>query len=351
VFVLVQVSVCLAGTDTVLGTAGKFRSLKVENCGKPFAAQKEGACDPAPVSDALTATEKIVAHLARAERLVSLMRFQQARQAVDEALTLDPESVSALKFSTRLALFMGDNDTAWRHINAAIKIKPDDSDLLATRAEMHWGHQETVIALQDAAMAIRLNPKNTDAFRIRGRIFMVAGQLDQALTDWNAALALEPDFDLVRLFRAQTNLRLGNFNAAIDDASIILAQKPRDISALEVRAFAYGAEGKLDQAVEDLDGLLDERAGGAARDRMLRPMLLQRMILLFRLDREDEGRRDMEALLSGGGTSGVLQMQLFLRKNGYPDVQIDGRRSERLEHAILACTSNPSCLQALSQRI
>jgi hypothetical protein len=31
-------------------------------------------------------------------------------------------------------------------------------------------------------------------------------------------------------------------------------------------------------------------------------------------------------------------MQLFLRKSGYPDVALDGRRSERLEQSILACT-------------
>lgn len=343
-----------ASASNNMGTAGLYRSLPMTNCGQPILAQMEGACDPPPVDTNLAIADQVQAHLGRAERLLLLMRMQQAREAADRALELEPGNFAVLKFRARLALNMWDDSIAWHDINAALKIMPDDSDLLATKAELRWRRQEIELALEDAAAAINLNPKNADAFRSRGRMLMQMGRTTEALHDWNAALALEPDLKLARLFRAQTYLRMANFNAAIEDASTILRDNPADMSGLQVRAYAYGAVGKLAEAAGDLTTLLGKPGDGRASpagNGTFRPLLLQRMIIFVKLGREREAEQDIDMLLSGGGKPGVLQLQLFLRQNGFPEVQLDGQRSTALDQALRACVTQQTCLRGLSERI
>src|SRR5215213_7274612 len=86
-----------------LGTAGRYRFLPVVNCGQPYLAQSEGACDPPPVTESLSPAEKVQAHLDRAQRLLLLLRMPQARMAADQAVELNPLNVPALKFRARLA--------------------------------------------------------------------------------------------------------------------------------------------------------------------------------------------------------------------------------------------------------
>jgi tetratricopeptide (TPR) repeat protein len=344
----------LAKDSPKLGTAGSYRGFAVQNCEKGFEQQMRGACDPPPVDTTQSTADQIQEHLDRAQRLLLMFRSKQAREAGDQAIALDPNNLSALKFRSRLAMYIGDSDIAWRDANAAVKIKPDDSDALATRGELRWQRQDLGLALLDLGEAIKANPKNADAYRIRGRALMIAGREEEALADWNAALALEPDFDLARLFRSQTYLRMRNFKAAVDDTSILIDADQQRSSALQVRAIAYAALDNPSKAVEDLTLLIGDprtQTPLPAANPTLRPLLLQRMILLFKLDREDDARKDLTALLERGGKQGVLQIQLFLRQNGYPDVEIDGRNNERLQQAIFACTSNPACLKALTQRI
>lgn len=351
--------VSIAGTAAAeapikMGTAGLYRGVPATNCGQPVDAQMQGACDPPPVSESLPLAEKVQAHIVRAEQLITLIRMPQAGAAADQAVTLDPNNFAALKFRARLALNNWDDDTAWRDVNAALAIEADDSDLLATKAELRWRRQEQELAVQDATAAVKADPKNADAYRIRGRFLMIMNRTGDALADWNTALDLEPDLTLVRLFRSQTLLRMGYFSAAANDASVILKEDPHDRSALVVRATAYRAIGKLAEAVDDLDALLG-KPGDAMRspaaDPVHRPLLLQRMVISVKLGRKVEAQRDLEMLLNGGGKQGVLQLQLYLRQNGFSDLPISGERSERMDDALRTCIAEEACLRGVIQRI
>src|SRR5215204_3247926 len=178
---VVPAAASFAANITELGTAGSYRSYPLANCGQPYSAKIQGACDPPPVNDALSPGKKIQGHLERAQRLLLLARMPQARIAADQAIELDPRNVPALKFRARLALNMQDSETAWHDVNAALKRAPTDSDLLATKAELRSLRQEKGLALQDATAAVQADPKNTDALYLRARMLKQADQLDAAM--------------------------------------------------------------------------------------------------------------------------------------------------------------------------
>jgi len=339
-----------------LGTAGPFRSVGWGRCETGVQAQFTGACDPPPVEESLPAAKRSQAHYERAIRLLSLVRMEQARRAVDAAIASDPNNVLALKLRARMNI-PGDGGAALADINAALILAPTDSDLLATRATLVCGRCDKNAPLRDANEAVRQNDRNADALWIRARILAELGQLPAADEDLSRALEIEPDYARARLLRAQFRMRLGRLKEAAEDADRIIdggGGNGGGASALQVRALARAGLGDWSGAVADLTAILG--APGApttASPRMayFNELYIQRAIALVRLGREPEAMLDFEAVIGLGGRPSILRMQVYLRGNGFPDVPLDGQRSQVLDDAVKACFVNDACGRGIAQRI
>jgi len=56
----------------------------------------------------------------------------------------------------------------------------------------------------------------------------------------------------------------------------------------------------------------------------------------------------LESIVRFGGARAVLQMQVYLRSHGFPDVKLDGVRSDQLDDALQACFINDACGRGIS---
>lgn len=351
--VAAAVPVMPAAAKDTLGTAGRFRSIHVQGCGKPMLAQLRGACDPPPVdAKLLTVTEQVQAHIARAKTLMLMMRMPQARQAADRALALDPNDLAALTFRARLALMMMDNRTALRDVNAALKVAPSDADLLATRAEIWFDRTLYDLALPDANAAVEAEPTDVDALCIRGRILINLERPKDARADFDQATKLEPSYGRAWLFRANADLHLGDYITAVTDANEALRQNPGDLSAMETRATARFGLGQLQKAADDLTLILG-KPGDKSHPPPTSPgeqrLILQRVIIFITLGRDEEAQKDLDMMLLAGRTRAVLRLQLYLRRNGFPDVRITGKRSARFNDALHGCFLQRECWHGLTR--
>ena len=63
---------------------------------------------------------------------------------------------------------------------------------------------------------------------------------------------------------------------------------------------------------------------------------MKRAMLLNRFGRGDEAMADISAALGSGGKPAIVRLQLFLRRNEFPEVPIDGVRSEKLDQSLKA---------------
>lgn len=332
-----------------LGTAGRFRVFGWANCGKPILEQMQGSCDPAPVADNLPAPLRAEAHLKRAMALVSFLRMEQAAAAVGEALKTDPTYADALVFRARLSLSQMHADAAIRDLNGGLYLAPGNPFLLATRAEYLLDSGDPKAAQRDIVQALQQRPDDVDILWIRARTRMALNQLNDAKADLDRALELEPDERRVRLFRAQVQLRSGEFEAAVADASSLLKIRP-DVSALEVRAVAYTALDRFAEAVADLTALLGEPGTPSQASPQFphcSQLLVQRAILLVRLGRAADANRDLDTITTVGGRPALLRLQLFLRKNGFSDLPLDGQRSAAFDDALQTCFINQACGRGL----
>jgi len=332
-----------------LGTAGPLRSFGWAECRASSAQQAQDACDPPPVDASLPAAQRSRAHMERAVTLVSLPRMEQARQAANEAVTADPKNAAALLLRARLAL--PDNLTAAAaDVNAGLLLAPADPNLLATRAYLLAGSQPEE-ALRDANAAVSLDGRNADALWIRSCILADLGQLEAADGDLSRAVLADPDALEARQWRAVIRLRMTRFREAIEDATAVLARRSSHPMALQVRAVAEMALGENEAAIGDLTRILGEpgqRTSAQPSMPMFRPLFLQRAVLLARSGRRQDAVHDLEATLSLGGQQALIAMQLHLRKNGFPDVPLDGKRSQALDDAALTCFVDQACGRGLT---
>jgi tetratricopeptide (TPR) repeat protein len=299
---------------------------------------------PAGVDASLPPGRQSDAHLERAVKLLSFLRMEQARSAIDQAVAANPSNAAALLMRARFALG-NDLAAAEPDLNAGLLLSPRNSNLLATRAYV-LSHQDVPEALRNANAAVRADRRNVDALWIRSRILFDLGQLEAADDDLNRAVEIEPDAMQPRQARAWLRLTMGRYREAIEDATAVLAQRPSHSMALQARAIARLAVGENEVAIDDLSRILGEPGTPMTAHPSMprfRRLFLQRAVLLSRVGRKQEAMRDIDAVVALGGPAALLAIQLHLRKNGFADVPLDGKRSQQLDDAAEACFVDEAC--------
>src|SRR5712671_166468 len=332
-----------------LGTAGPFRSTAWAPCEAGVVVQFTGACDPPPVDPKTPSDRLSQAHVDRALKLVSLGRVPQARAALDEAVRADARNITALKLRARIP---DRGNDAEADVNAGLAIDPLDADLMAMRAYILHGRGDPM-ALSEANRAVSLSSRNADVLWIRARIFLETQELQEAEDDLTRALDIENDYFRARQLRGVIRLNFGRFGDALEDANIAVNQQPWNGSALHVRAMARAGLGDFQGLVADLTTVLGEPGAPTIADpsSALNDLYIQRAIALVRLGRAHEAMMDIDTITKLGGARSILKMQVYLRSNGFPDIPIDGRRTQLFEDAIKACFINQACGRGIAEHI
>jgi len=333
-----------------LGTAGPIRSAGGDSCNGDFDAAARGACDPPPVASTLSPERRSQARVERARRLIALLRMQQAVLELDAAVAEDPTNSAARLLRGRLNVHDKIGE-AVRDIDAALRIDPGNVDALATRAFLLMG-QDDKGGLQDATKARVLDPGNADARWIRSLILMRMGRLEEAEEDLSSAVSIEPGNPRTLMARAEIRMLMGKAAEARDDATAVLAIRP-DMGALQVRAVVQAQSGDYAAALDDLNAILGQPGGPAGNGPPGRDFVdlhIQRAIALTRTGQLADAKRDLETIVTFGGARALLQLQLYLRGHDFPDVSLDGKRSDQLDDALQACFINDVCGRGMTRR-
>jgi tetratricopeptide (TPR) repeat protein len=90
-------------------------------------------------------------------------------------------------------LMVGQGDVALRDGTLALKLSPDDPDLIIMRASAEAITDRFQDAVDDLTEALRLDGSRSDALVARAVMRRKLNQLDLAQTDVSGALALDPD--------------------------------------------------------------------------------------------------------------------------------------------------------------
>jgi tetratricopeptide (TPR) repeat protein len=307
----------------------------------------------------------VVATLGRGLTLDSLPRFE----ALSESVRRDLERVdiySTAQLWSLLRLLPEEVDTLARAAKAAGNVANSDDNLLvelrtpwtlyAPLPKQHWAFSaeftEGILPLLEnaseavdpefvgeLAMAyLRRNmwevskalmqraPQAAHTIVARALVARTRGKLNDAglLAHLDAALEDQPGAHELRVIRAQTRLSVQQFEPALDDTRIALLQRPDDPRALEVRAGALMALGRLEEAQTALENLHPSEYS-ARRPALW--LLAGRLALL----REDPSRAiaDFERYVEANPlkTFGWAQLATAYEQAGQPESATRARRN------------------------
>jgi tetratricopeptide (TPR) repeat protein len=136
---------------------------------------------------------------------------------------------------------MGEHEDAVFDLEEALKLRPDDPEVLSKLGwarfkadEKDGSHND---ALADLSSAIELSPNMARYYQTRGYINLRSGRTSEAIRDYSRAIELRPDFARAYSDRGWAYAKNRNFEAAVDDYSKAIEIDPGFAAAYVTRCW------------------------------------------------------------------------------------------------------------------
>lgn len=154
---------------------------------------------------------------ARSEVHYQAGRAAQALADLDEALRVDPLSISALRKRGTSLASLGRHDEAFVDLDRAIELRRGDARSYVDRGEVCYAVGRFQEAARDYAQAIRLKPNDARALVGRGHAQYRLGRISDAVQDYSQAIRLRPQDAQLLTQRGNAYADLGRYTEAADD--------------------------------------------------------------------------------------------------------------------------------------
>lgn len=178
------------------------------------------------------------------------------RADVEAALRLDPRNVDALRAEATLRQRDRDMAGAVATLTTALAIKPDNSDLLATRGQAQFLMGRPREAARDFAAARRAARTSDDFNAVCWSGALAGMDLPAALADCDRSIALDKDNYEPLDTRGFILVKLGRHDEAIGFYDRALAINPALSESLYGRSLAWTHKGDPDKARADRNAAL-----------------------------------------------------------------------------------------------
>lgn len=316
--------------------------------------RKMKPCEPPAMPASDDAADRAQGHLKRASFFVEVSDYHAARRELNMVLPQRPDDAALRHYSARLALTMDDLSRADADIAIAMRLAPDDLNIRATNANIVELRPAPVEALELFNEIIAKSPTYLYARGQRVQLLMRLHRPREALPDLDFLLSGDEPQTEYFAARAGVYMTLNMPQRAAADYSAALGVRPGASYLLMERATAYERSGSNAAALDDLDKLIpgaDGRAKYAVGGDQLAKLYIQRAFILERMKRFSAAATDVGAAVQNGGVPTMLRVQIFLRRNGFSQIPLDGRDSQQLHDALESCFGLNACFQGILKAI
>lgn len=172
-----------------------------------------------------------------------------AGRAWAAAYRSDP--VDLLTGRARSYLDLGRPADAVRNYDAALRIRPEEVNLVVLRGIALGQAGRLDDALADLDRAVREQPENAVLLACRGEVFHDSERFDDAIRDFDAALKLDPDNHDFLLGRVHAYLGKKAADPAIRDCTKLIESNPEHALAFMLRREAHLLRGDSEKAEAD----------------------------------------------------------------------------------------------------
>ncbi len=170
-------------------------------------------------------------------------RFAAAHAALGEACWL-------LYFQTKQQQWV---DKAREAILEALRLDPEQSEVRLSLAQLLMGTGRTDEALAELRKVVTVHPDNDDAHRLIGQILSDKAQFDAAITEFNEAIRLRPGFWTNHMSLAATYFKSGRLEDAALSYQRVTELRPDNAWAFGNLGVIYMELGDNRKAIENLE--------------------------------------------------------------------------------------------------
>ena len=149
-------------------------------------------------------------------------QYDQAMSSINLAIKYLPKkdiNYLGRAYASRAELYAiaGDTITSLNDFNKALKINPDDADILETYGQMLYELKRYDDADKIYTRIVELNPTSVMGYMGLGRDAYAKGNYDDAIIQYNKVINMYDTYSSGYAFRAESYMKLGKYLNAIDD--------------------------------------------------------------------------------------------------------------------------------------
>jgi choline-sulfatase len=175
-------------------------------------------------------------------------RQNDARQFLEKALQLDPNSPTTLRQLGELELAAADYAQAAVHLKRAEALRPDDSTAAYELGEALQKSNDWPGARDALEASLKLAPDQMSARLQLGRVYLQLKDAKNAEDQFEAALLVDSNNTEARLGLAEAQIAQSNFAGALPDLEALTKSDPKNSAALHLLAKTYQGLGKAQAA-------------------------------------------------------------------------------------------------------
>jgi len=193
---------------------------------------------------------------ARAQTLFHDRKFKEAIALLDPYIAQHPRDARALVLRGDCKADLGDNESALKDYNSAIKIEPEYQYAYVTRCETRLQLEDRAGALRDCDTAIRLDATDALAYEDRADVQFQREAYDLALTDYDKAIQLGRSSAYVYAARCDAERLTGKPDRAKADCEKALEIDPKSRRGLWARGRLALAQTRYRDGIADLNAYI-----------------------------------------------------------------------------------------------
>jgi len=202
--------------------------------------------------------------------LFALSRFAESKADLDVLITLKPNDAQLLATRAMTSLGLKQPDQATADTNRAISVDPNNAVAYLGRGMADRMTGKVKDAVADLDRSIALNPKDSSAFTERGQAYMSLNQIDKAVVDFDQAIVLNQGNDLARAARGFALLLKGSNAEGLVDIKNALDRNPNNQLAQLGQGLAMLVSGQYDRSIVALNQLVGKSVPLETFARLLR---------------------------------------------------------------------------------
>ncbi len=235
-----------------------------------------------PIRDSYAAFALFAVHSAHG-------RYDEARRHLEQAIEHNPDDVFLLQRMALLLKQQKQNEEALRYARKCVELDPDrvDHHLLVAEIARLLGQEGEAVRSYEQALAI--DPEHNRARLVLTTLLIKMERHDEALSQLNRIIEQDPNLVIAHYYRGRVFLEKGDPERSEESYLEALRLNERMEPALFDLGSLYQMRGRFDKAVEIYERLIDYYP--------VNMIVRERLIdLYYKLDREDEAERQMEAI-------------------------------------------------------